>query len=165
MSVSPLVGSGPPGPGAERARGGAFRPWWGAHPEPARAAAARERGEPGAAGCTHLFEAEGHGEDTDPHYAVHYVHDQPPVGGGGRGHGAGSGAREPGGEGAGTTAGWRGPDGDGRAAAWRRRPCRNAAGEVNLHTPPGPTAASWHRPPFSPAGRPRVPAARTLKAR
>lgn len=48
-----------------------------------------------AARCTHLFEAEGHGEDTDPYYAVHYVHDQPPVGGGGRGHGAGSGARGP----------------------------------------------------------------------
>lgn len=44
---------------------------------------------------THLFEAEGHGEHTDPHYAVHYVRDQPPVGGGGRGHRAGLRAREP----------------------------------------------------------------------
>ena len=39
---------------------------------------------------THLFEAEGHGEDTDPYYAVHYVRDQPPVGGCGRSHSAGS---------------------------------------------------------------------------
>lgn len=56
-------------------------------PSPGRSAAAR---------WTHLFEAEGHGEDTDPYYAVHYVHDQPPVGGGGRAHGPGSGARGPG---------------------------------------------------------------------
>ena len=54
---------------------------------------------------THLFEAEGHDEDTDPYYAVHYVRDQPPVGGGGRSHSAGS--RGPGApvQGAGTTVG------------------------------------------------------------
>lgn len=29
---------------------------------------------------THLFEAEGHREDTDPNDAVHHVHDETPVG-------------------------------------------------------------------------------------
>ena len=29
---------------------------------------------------THLFEAEGHGEHTDTHDAVHHVHDETPVG-------------------------------------------------------------------------------------
>jgi hypothetical protein len=31
------------------------------------------------AALTHLFEAEGHGEDADPYDAVHHVRDQPPV--------------------------------------------------------------------------------------
>lgn len=58
-------------------------------------------GEPAAAKgrplsrWTHLFEAERHGEHTDPYYAVHYVGDQPPVGGGGRRHSAVSRARGP----------------------------------------------------------------------
>lgn len=35
---------------------------------------------------THLFEAERHGEDADPHNAVYDVRDQPPFGGGSCGH-------------------------------------------------------------------------------
>lgn len=40
----------------------------------------------------HLFEAERHGEYADPHDAVYDVRDQPPLGGGGRGHFEGLGA-------------------------------------------------------------------------
>lgn len=63
-----------------------------ADPGPGEPAAAR--GRP-LSRWTHLFEAERHGEHTDPYYAVHYVGDQPPVGGGGRRHSAVSRAREP----------------------------------------------------------------------
>lgn len=81
-----------------------------------------QRAGGGRARRTHLFEAEGHGEDAHPDDAVHYVHDQPPVGGGGRGHGARSGARGPGCE----APGPRGPEGDrrlpgGGGLAGRRR--------------------------------------------
>lgn len=41
---------------------------------------------------THLFEAERHGEDADPHDAVYDVRDQPPFGGGSCGHFEGLGA-------------------------------------------------------------------------
>lgn len=89
---------------------------------------------------THLLEAEGHGEHAHAHDAVHDVHDQPPVGGGGRRHSAGSGARGPGCEAPGPPRGAR--PGQARAAARRRRPGGRAAGAVSLQTPPGPAAAS-----------------------
>lgn len=63
------------------------------HPSHRRSTSNRCPGAP----PTHLFETERHGEYADPHDAVYYVRDQPPLGGGGGGHfeGLGAGTERP----------------------------------------------------------------------